>query len=299
MPRNRGLHLVVACVLVLLGSARHADAQDFFFGFLIDKGWQTFTANPVVRVDQTLISWSADRPFHAIVNGQKGAQLGQAFVRAWYRSVPDPFYAPIGPTAGVITLDFGGMRGHLSLIETPTGFQTTISTVEGWANLQLTGTWVFGNGADVIGGSADDMVIGGVVHLSASATSLGAIELPVNQYFPTVPFPSDNNPLALQSVNVTTQLGSYYGQSEQRPVRTYRRFDAQWTGLPLGAWLAVVHVPGSGYLIAVETHLSEQSGRTTTSGVGIPLFAHLTGGFYMSFLPGFVWKLLLQPYVAP
>ncbi len=292
------LSLVVAFSSALLaGGTRQADAQNFFFAFLIDHGWQAFFANPVVRADHALTSWAADRPFHLIANGQKGGQLGQAHVRAWHRAVPDPFYAPIGPTAGVITLDFEGFRGHLSLIETPSGFRTSTSIIEDTGAIpRVTGTWVFGNGADVIGGTANDMVIGGIVHFG-TAMSLGTVEIPVHQYFPTVPFPSDVEPLALKSVNASTQLGSYYGASDSRPIRTYRRHDTQWTGFAFDAWLAVLHVPGDSYLIVVTSYINTTG--MTISGVGDPLLAALTGGGHMTFLPAFAWKFVLTAFVAP
>lgn len=201
------LRAVVLCWVVLVAGALPTAAQDIPFAFLIKYGWQSTLANPQTRFDVPLTSWAGSGSFAPIVNGQIGATAGTAYVTAWSRSVPDPFYTPIGPVGAVITLDFGAFRGHLSLFDTPAGLQTTIGIMDppGQVDYGVSGIWVLGDGSSVVGGTANDMVVGGVVRFRAAPLTIGTLSVPLTLYFPTVPFPSDSNPFT--AVIVSSEPG--------------------------------------------------------------------------------------------
>ncbi len=172
----------VLCGIYLLAWVSPARAQDIPFAFLIQNGWQAFE-QPVTRLDQPIVSWARRGMFYSVVNGTKGTIVGSAGITAWSRSVPDPTYAAIGPVAGVITLEFPTFRGHLGLIDTPTGLQTTIGIVEtsGAVNIGVTGSWLLGNGTSVVGGTANDMVVAGIVRFRSIPSTIGAVSIFANQ----------------------------------------------------------------------------------------------------------------------
>lgn len=92
----------------------------------------------------------------------------------------------------------------------------------------MTGAWVFGPGTAVIGGTANDMVIGGVVHFGTPLPTSN-LDLKLEPYFPTVPFPSDlpYHVFAAESaLQRPVGIGSSYHNSPSGPQRTYMRADA-------------------------------------------------------------------------
>jgi len=300
--RSRFLASLVLALALLSLCPQAARAQDFFFAFLIQNGWQGLFANPVTRTDQGLTTWATFQYFYPVVNGQKGSVLGNAYVQAWTRSVPDPFFAPIKPLAGLITLDFGGFRGHLGLIETPAGLQTTIGIIDntGNVNTMATGTWVFGDGAGIVGGTANDMVIGGLVRFH-TPLPLGAVPVETNLYFPTVPFPSDPLPMTAVWTTDSVAIGSFYGYA-QGPLRTYRRTDTQWTGFTFDGSLLVMHTQADNYVVMActaigPTEAANYLSRCTVSGTG-SFLAPLTGSL-ASFSIGLTSVFNLQVSFAP
>ncbi len=186
---------LVACSLVVWACGvwpQAARAADVPFAFLIKNGYKNLFAGQALRIDQGLLSWYGYGPLHAIVNGQQAAVLGTAFVQAYSRSVPDPSFAAILPLAALVTLDFGSFRAHLTLFDTPTGPRTTVSVLNEYdaTDTSVSGAWVLGDGAAVSGGTADDMVIGALVHFS-SPNALHNVPVVVPPYFPLVSFAND------------------------------------------------------------------------------------------------------------
>jgi hypothetical protein len=257
-------------------------AQPVPFAFLIQNGWQTLFQNQAVRIDHQLTTWATRAPFYSIVNGQKGPLAGNALVNAWSRTVAEPYFAPLGSLAGVVTLDFGTFRGHLALVETPGGLLTTIAIMDsnGVVNPTVTGAWVYGNGTSVGGGTANDMVVAGLVRFG-SPTSAGTIPVDITQYFPTsVPFATDPQPFLSFPLSPNVSVGSFFGYA-QGPLRTYRRVDMQGPGVFDDVSLMVMSTGGGNYAVMVCTDLRDHPtdgylNRCTVSGTG-PFLGYLSG----------------------
>lgn len=272
---------VVVCGVALLASAVPARAQDIPFAFLIENGWKAFE-QPATRLDQPLVSWARKGTFYAVVNGTKGAAQGAATVTAWSRSVPEPFFAAIGPIAGVLALEFPTFHAHLGLIDTPAGLQTTIGLIDtsGAVNFGVTGSWLLADGTSVAGGTASDLVVAGIVRFRQSPLTIGVVELAVSKVFPTVAFSSDPFGGLSPTTAPATDLGNFYGVA-QGPLRWYRRADAEWTGQFYDTSVVVMSLNGAdNYLVMVcaETGAAPQPAfqRCTVSGVG-PMLGALTG----------------------
>lgn len=307
MTRSRGLvRACVSCGIAVLAVASPARAQDIPFAFLIQNGWKVFE-QPVTRLDQPLISWARRGSFYSVVNGTKGTLQGSAGITAWSRPVPDPLYAAIGPIAGVITLEFPTFRGHLGLIDTPTGLQTTIGIVStsGAVDIGVTGSWVLGNGTSVVGGAVNDMVVAGIVRFRAVPATIGAVSVVATKYFPTVPFNYDASPFGsgLPTTLPGTFLGNYYAVA-QGPLRWYRRTDTEFGGLFNSTSLMVMKIGGGSYVVLVCADLATTGGGAvfqscTVSGVG-PMLSPLTGAMPTYSLGGLgSVTLQLQLWLAP
>jgi hypothetical protein len=297
------MRTIVMCGLALVASVAAAWAQDIPFAFLIQNGWQAFE-QPVTRPDQPLVSWARKDTFYTIVNGTKGAAQGTATITAWSRTVPEPLYAAIGPIAGVIALEFPTFHGHLGLIETPTGLQTTVGIIDtsGAVNFGVTGSWLLGNGASVAGGTANDLVVAGIVRFRQSPLTIGMVALPTSTVLPTVAFTSDPFGGLYPTSAPATNLGNFYGQA-QGPLRWYRRSDAEWTGQFYDTSVMVMGFNGGSYLVMVcaETGAAPQPAfqRCTVSGVG-PMLAALTGAMPTYSFGGLgMVTLQLQLFSAP
>lgn len=275
-------------ILLLLISASAVSAQDVPFAFLIEDGWQSFTGGGAFRAQQNLASWYGRGQIHAIVNAQKGPQIGTAHFVAFSRAVPDPTFDPIGPLAGLIVLNFGAFRGHLTVIETPTGLKSTIAILDQSDNVdfRVSGAWVFGPGAAVIGGTTDDMVVGGVVHFG-SPLPASNLSLTMSPYFPLVPFSND---LPFHVFSSSTPLGwpvgtgSSYHNSASGALRTYMRSDVGGFFDDFTGTVTVLHTGADNYVVLScgwyfpisELSPSSPVRGCTVSGVGAVL-SRLTG----------------------
>jgi hypothetical protein len=303
LVRVRLLTAVLAGVLWFPASAA---ALDVPFLFLIPNGWSTLLAAPATRPAHGLFSWSVAAPFHSVVNGQKGAAAGNAFVVAWSRSANDPYFDPLRPLSGLVTLDFGTFRGHLGLVETPAGLQTTIGIVDdnGLANAAVSGVWALGDGSAVGGGSSSDLTVAGLVHFGTPGY-LGTIPVDITQYFPMFPNAVATDPEPFIAVGVsgpatqTVSLGSFYGYA-QGPLRTLRRLDTQTNGFSNDASLMVMAVGGGNYAVLACTNLGLDGtdgylDRCTLSGLG-PVLGRLTGTM-TGRQPW--WILQWQAFLAP
>ena len=121
-----------------------ASAQDVGFVFLIENGWSSLLNRSFTDDRGMTYLGTGSHVVYSVVNGQKvPGQIASANIAAWTRDVPDPFFAPIRPLAGLIVLNFGGFQGHLSIIDTPTGPKTTIAILDvtGAVNLGASGAW--------------------------------------------------------------------------------------------------------------------------------------------------------------
>ena len=284
-PSHRRVTKLVVAALVLSASLRPApaSAQTVPFAFFIEGGWQQLLQNPDVRADQVLISWGTRAPFFSVVNGAKGPQQGLATIAAWSRVVLDPAFNNFGPLGGLITLDFGAFRAHLTVIDTPTGLLGTIGVVNnsGTTQFDVIGTWLLGNGTTA-GGTANDMVVAGLVHFGAPA-AVGTLPISINPIFPTVPFANDPTPLfeAPSSAPPIT-MGSFYGVTQYGPVHTFARSHNLNQVVRDRAQLMVLSLPGGSYGVLACSQLRDQlhdfqgGTRCSISGVG-PALATLSG----------------------
>lgn len=279
---------LAAAFLALMHPA--ASAQDVPFAFLIKDGWKTLNTSVSTRLDQGLVSLHTTGTLHEVVGGQKGSVVGTAFVQAFTRSVPDPTFASILPLGGLITLDFGTFQGHLALIDTPTGIQTTVAVIDasGAVDTRITGAWVFGNGAAVGGGTADDMTVGVLVHIGQPSDPIPLL-LDIPPYFPLVPFANDTLFARMGPdyfIGGAVCLGSGYGEA-QGPLRVYTFCDDFGLGAEFDSALLVMHTEGSSYAVLACSHLFNQPlpgggaidalvSRCTVSGTGV--LSRLTGG---------------------
>lgn len=304
-PSRRSPAIVAALLAGVLLLPPAVAAQTAPFAFLIQDGWHQLLQNPDVRADQVLISWGARAPFYAVANGQKGAQQGTATLAAWSRIVTDPAYAAFGPLGGLITLDFGAFRAHLSLVDTSAGLQGTIGIVGSGGSTQfdVVGTWALGNGTSA-GGTADDMVVAGLVRFG-TPLAVGTLPIGINPIFPTIPFANDPSPFdTAVSSAANVRLGSFYGVTQYGPVRTYSRI-LDLTGVVRDAAnQMVVSLPGGSYGVLACSELRDhphdaQGGFVSCSISGLgPLLAPLSGrlsGWSIGITSVFNWQLYQVP----
>jgi hypothetical protein len=290
--------LLVSLAFSFCLCAAPARAQDVPFAFLIQDGWSKLFQGQAVRSDHALTTWRARTAFQTIVNGQKGAVVGTALINAWSRNVSEPYFAPLGSVVGVVTLNFGPFRGHLTVFDTPSGLQTTIGIVDsfGLVATNVSGVWVYGNGTSVGGGSVNDMVVAGIVHFG-QPVAVGDVAVGISQYFG--PPASDIEPFAASVVSNTVAIGSFFGFA-QGPLKVYRRNDQQWTGSSDDVSVLVMSM-GGGYAVMVCTAIIEVPtpgflDRCTVSGAGEGLLSRLTGSL-TSRTPN--WTLHWSAYIAP
>ncbi|MCC7179004.1 MAG: hypothetical protein IT177_11495 [Acidobacteria bacterium] len=244
---------LAAAFACLLFTTSTAFAQDVPFAFLIENGWQSFYAGAGTRSEQGLTSWYGRGQVYAITNGQKGAGIGTAHMHAFTRTVPDPTFAALGPLAGLIVINLGPFRGHLTVFETPAGLQTAVAILDpvGETDIAVSGSWVFGNGAAVAGGTANDMVVGGIAHFGAPLPAAN-VSLSLSPYFPLVPF---NNDLPFHLFSTSSGLpwpvgsGSSYQNSSYGPLRTYMRGEAGTFFDLYTSAVTVLHTGGGNYAV--------------------------------------------------
>jgi hypothetical protein len=274
-PHRAGVLVLGALVLVLAGAVP-ARAEEVGFALLIEDG---------VKFQQGadglgLTAFRSSGAVRLIVDGQKADVVGTADVFAWSRSVPDPFFAPFGPGAALGVLRLFGLEVHLGLIETGAGVRTTIGVRDPAKNnfLPWRGTWVFAPGT-LVGGDADDLVVGGVL-VTGTPLKLGNLSFTLNQYSPTVPFPSDPTPSGTHPL-FFFDAGSFHGQTlvdEFRPVRAYTLRRA---GDPADrpAHLLAIHAGGDDYLVVACSKLVPDTPTDCTlSGTGGSIASSLAGG---------------------
>jgi hypothetical protein len=225
-----GVALLVGLSLPVTTPAGAAAALPF--AFFIENG---LDFEPFVDPNGMTGFFSAQRNVLAIVDGRKtSAVLGTATILAWSRTVPDPFFASLGPVAALGILHFPepfNVEVHLGLFQDSSGASRT--TVAAYriiggafvADPTVRGTWRTLNATDVGGDPADLLVSGEWVTGAPTALATGAIRL--EPYPPTVPFPGDPAPTTTHCLNAlcTKRLGSFYGHTllggEDRMARSY------------------------------------------------------------------------------
>jgi hypothetical protein len=286
-------------LLVATGVAMPAPAgaaTSFPFAFLVEDGVE-LEAFTDIHAGSTGFR-SANRNIYAIVNGQKTSTvLGTATIIVWNRTVPDPFFGVFGPIAGLGILHFPApfnLKVHLGLFQDSSGsLQTTIAavnTLTGAADSTVRGTWVIANGPSV-GGDANDLVIGGA-WVAGVASRAGSGAIPLIQYFPTVPFPSDPTPTTTHCIELQglgscgKRLGSFYGYTVFAPggpsfaFRSYTMI--KQGGAPDAAAHLLVGDLGGGTYVVVACSGANPGDDCTVSGTG-PIPGLVTGSaFYGS-----------------
>ena len=176
-----------------------ASAQDVGFTLLIEDGWTALHNRAFADNRGMLYLGTGGKPVFSVVNGQKTpGQVATADVVAWTRSVPDPYFAPIRPLAGLIVLDFGDSVGHLAIIDTPAGPKTTVASWAPWWDVDtaVSGGWMFSDGTTVGGGTANDLVITGVMRVAAHQSFLASRSVDLVPRLPTSPLAYDPTPFA-------------------------------------------------------------------------------------------------------
>jgi hypothetical protein len=300
---TRWFRMLVAGV-ALWAIPMSASAQDVGFVFLIEDGWSSLL-NRSFTDDRgmTYLGTGGHRVFW-VVNGQKaGNQIATANVVAWTRSVPDPYFAAIRPLAGLIVLDFGPFQGHLAIIDTPAGPRTTISILNtgGEVNFGATGAWVFSDGTTVSGGTANDLIVAGVVRFAPYAF-VGGPAVDLVPRFPTPPFPYDPTPTATHNIlSGAIGMGSFYGAAhapfDGTPVRSFTTVDTGLTGFGRFAHLLVIKHTGETYFLVAcsGTFSGPENIHCTVSGTA--QFARYTGSIFYEVV-GISIKLALQVYLT-
>lgn len=282
-----------------------ANAQDVGFALLIEDGWSLL--NRSFADDRGMVYFgTGDHPVYFVANGQKApTPVASANLVAWTRDVPDPYFAPIRPLAGLIVLNFGAFLGHLAIIDTPTGPKTTISilTTGGEANFGASGAWVFFDGSTVSGGTANDLVVAGVVRFAPYAF-VGGPAVDLVPRFPTPPFAYDPTPMATHNITIgdlSIEMGSFYGAAHApfggTPVRSFITVDTGLTGFGKFAHLLVIHHTGETYFVVAcsGTYTGPEPVHCTVSGTGG--FAKVTGSAFYQIV-GISIKLALQVYLT-
>ena len=167
----RGPALLVFLTL-LVGMPTAARAAVFPFAWLVEDG---IVLTPLVP---PLPAWGApgDSPnlrIFPVVDGQvdkSAPPIGHARLYAWGRTTAtDPYAASIGPLASMALLVFSASPAqifgvHLGLIQTPSGaLKTTMGVVNSAFGVDpsIRGSWVVGNGATIVGGDANDLIVAG------------------------------------------------------------------------------------------------------------------------------------------
>ena len=283
-----------------------ASAQDVGFSFLIQDGWTALQNRSFADNRGMLYLGTGGKPVFSVVNGQKApGQVATADVVAWTRSVPDPYFAPIRPLAGLIVLDFGGFVGHLAIIDTPAGPKTTVATWAPWWDVDtaVSGTWVFSDGTTVGGGTANDLVITGVIRVAAHQSFLASRSVDLVPRLPTSPLAYDPTPFATHIVgDGVVKIGSFYGEADNpfalTPVRSFTTADSGLSPFaPLWTHVVAIHVTGDIYLVVAcsvdPTPPAPQY--CTVSGTGE--FARYTGRAWYQFVGSSI-KLALQVYAT-
>jgi hypothetical protein len=301
-PRCRFRALVAAFALWALAPIS-ASAQDVGFALLIENGWSLLNRSFADDRGMVYLGTGGKQVFQ-VVNGQKGSNpIATANIAAWTRSVPDPYFEPIRPLAGLIIVDFGAFQGHLAIIDTPTGPKTTISILStgGEVNLGASGAWVFSDGTTVSGGTANDLVVAGVVRF-APYTFVGGPAIDLVPRFPTPPFAYDPTPTATHNIlDPFIEMGSFYGAAyapfDGTPVRGFTTLDAGFTGFGRYAHLLVIKHTGETYFVLAcsGTYSGPENIHCTISGTGI--LTRITGtAFYQ--IADISIKLALQVYLT-
>jgi hypothetical protein len=296
--RPRSGVLVVGALALALAGAAPGQAEEVGFALLIEDGVKFQQGTDGLG----LTAFRSSGAVRLIVDGQKADVVGTGDVFAWSRSVPDPFFTPFGPGAALGVLRLFGLEVHLGLIETGAGLQTTIGVRDPAKNTSLPwrGTWVFAPGT-LVGGDADDLIVGGVL-VTGTPLGLSHVAFTLNQYFPTIPFPSDATPSGTHPL-FFFDAGSFYGQTlvdEFRPVRAYT---LRRVGDPADrpAHLLAIHAGGDDYLVVACSQLVDIApARCTLSGTGDSIASSLVGHvqYAVNFPDPFSTLLLLEPSVV-
>jgi hypothetical protein len=297
---NPRRHLILALVtalglIALAAGPVQADLTMTPFILLIQDGldfpFQTTDLNGLAVLARR------DTPVYEVVNGAKGPQFGTATVLVWARSVADPFFDHIGPIAALVVLNVGGdVIGRLGLIQTPTQFLTTLGLqINGGVESTFAGSWVFGAGTLVAGGTAKDLAIGGVLVSGGSGViHVAHLDLEVDPHFGsggTTPTDTPN----CASLECTNKTGSFYGQTvlngAARPIRTYSAV----LGAPLGFYanLGVIEAAGNSYIV-VACSGATPSAQGDVSGCNVSVPGSAVAGAAAYDVPNFALTTLLS-----
>ncbi len=251
MPR-----LSAAALLgVLLMGSTTASAQPRqvqIYTFVIDHG---LTLASRTDANGETISVASGKLRSVSGNRKNFDNQGTGHVTFWNRTVPDPFFAPLGSRAALIVFNFdptmNPSRGYLGQIETPAGPRTTIGVLQQNANGKIIGPFPFIRGSWVIllpstisGANPDDLVIQATVVLNQNPLNLGSSALNLIAHAANPPFASDATPGGMHLLDAATAIGSFYGETniggQTAPVRAFSSslFPAMWAHLlamPAGA----------------------------------------------------------------
>jgi hypothetical protein len=271
----------VALVIVPVG----ASAQDAGFALLIEDGWSALQSRSFGD-ERGMVYWgTGQKRVYTVVDGKKTSQVATADIVVWTREIPDPYFAPIRPVAGLIMLDSGNAITHLAIVDTPAGPRTTVATYYPWdlVDFTVTGTWFFSDGATIAGGTVNDLFVGGIIRVAEGAF-VGAPTINLVNRFATSPSTYDPTPLTTHPDNTgVVRMGSFYGEAgvpfARTPVRTFTTSD--YALMPFGSLsthLAVFHVADdSNVVVACSVDPTPPAPQyCTVSGTGV--FARLTGG---------------------
>ena len=254
LTRRRFGALVAAFALWTVVPAS-ASAQEFPFTLLIQDAWTALHNRSFADDHGTVYHGTGGHPVFLVFNGQKvPGPIAFADLALWTRDSPHPYFAPIRPLAGLIALAFyGGGTAHLAIIDTPSGPKTMIADLGSpwdYGDFPSWGSWWFSDGTAVGVGTANDLVITGVISYTPGNLSVGGYAdlLP---RIATPPFADDPTPLATHIVGEGVRLGSFYSAAGSpfglRPARSFTAVDS---GLGYGiAHLVVLHAGGETYLV--------------------------------------------------
>ena len=252
-----GLRALVVGVALWTMVPTSASAQDYPFTLLIEDGWTALQNRSFADDRGMAYNGTGGHLVFGVFNGQKApGPMAIANVSVWTRNVPHPYFASIGPLAGLIVLDFYGSTAHLAIIDTPAGLKTTIADLGSpydYGDFVTSGTWWFYDGTIVGGGTANDLVITGVVSYTPSHLSVGGYA-DLAPRVATPPFADDPTPVATHIVgDGVLRLGSFYNAAASpfglRPVRSFTAVDSGLSPYESWAHLVVLHVGSDTYLV--------------------------------------------------
>jgi hypothetical protein len=300
---RRDLAACVLPVLLIFAVPTPAWSAVFPFALLLQHGAEFTTLVPGAWVAGT----SAIYP---IVNGEAltgGPSLGKGSIFVWGRTTADPYSATFGPIAGLGVLEFYSATAyplvvHLGLIQTPDGaFKTTIGAfgLPGpVVDTTVRGSWVIGDGASVIGGTSNDLIIAGL-WIADTPQVEGIHSIALSNLFGS---PGEADPTTTHCfASCAIRVGSFFGQAKEvagppLPVRGDSAY-LQGGGAFTHAHLLVIQVDADNYAVVACSDPQNLEGGTplpkncTLSGTG-PATSALSGSVNYNKPPGSLVTIL-------